>query len=267
MPYATNDGVRISYEREGTGPPILLGRPGFSMALDDWRDFGFVDALRDDYELILMDPRGHGMSDKPHDPAAFTADQRVADVVAVLDDAGIERAVYWGYSAGGVVGFAAVRYAPERFRAFVIGGAAPDAGNPEAQRRQAAALRTEGATDLVAFWERRGWAVLPPMPGRTRTNDVDALAAQAIAVGDKPDFSSALAQLRVPMPVYAGEADTPRHDTARRAVAGNPQVRFVSLPGLDHFTALSAATAILPHVRVFLASAPVAQGAAHAGKR
>jgi pimeloyl-ACP methyl ester carboxylesterase len=253
MPYATNDGVRIHYETEGDGPALLLHH-GFMLSLEDWRDGGFVDALKDDYALILMDPRGHGTSDKPHDSAAYTIETRVADVVAVIDDAGIDQAVYWGYSQGGVVGFAAVQHAPERFRAFVIGGAAPDAGNPEAQQRQAAALRTEGAADLVAFWERRGWAAPAFMQARMRANDVKALAAQAIAMGDRPDFSATLGNLRVPMLVYAGAADAPRHENARRAVAGNPLVTFVSLPGLDHSTALSAAPIIVPQVRAFLAS-------------
>ncbi len=93
MPYATNDGVRISYEREGSGPPIVL-QHGFTRSLEGWRDSGYVAALRDDYELILVDARGHGKSDKPHDPAAYTLDKRVGDILAVLDDAGIARAIY-----------------------------------------------------------------------------------------------------------------------------------------------------------------------------
>src|SRR5919199_6165398 len=139
MPYATNAGVRIYYEREGNGPPLVL-HEGFALSHQDWRDWGYVDDLNGHYDLLLMDPRGHGASDKPHDPAAYTYEQRVADVVAVLDDAGIERAVYWGYSMGGGVGYAAAHYAPARFRAFIVGGAAPSAGNPENARAAAEAL-------------------------------------------------------------------------------------------------------------------------------
>ncbi len=124
MPYATNGGVRIWYEREGSGPPILLHH-GFTASLEDWRDDGYVEMMKDDYELILMDPRGHGGSDKPHDPSAYARVTQVADVTAVLDDAGIEQAVYWGYSMGGRVGYGVAQYAPERFRALIIGGAQP----------------------------------------------------------------------------------------------------------------------------------------------
>jgi pimeloyl-ACP methyl ester carboxylesterase len=80
MPYATHDGVRIYYETEGSGPPLLL-HAGLSMSLNDWRDFGYVNALRDDYRLILLDPRGHGQSDKPHDPIAYAYNLLVGDVV------------------------------------------------------------------------------------------------------------------------------------------------------------------------------------------
>ena len=77
MPFATNDDVRIHYEREGSGPPLVLHH-GLFQALQAWRDDGYVEALAGDYALILMDPRGHGASDKPHDPAAYTLDKRAA---------------------------------------------------------------------------------------------------------------------------------------------------------------------------------------------
>jgi pimeloyl-ACP methyl ester carboxylesterase len=82
MPHANNDGVRIYYEREGSGPPLVL-HAGFMQRLQHWQDFGgFVAALKDDYDLIRLDPRGHGGSDKPRDPAQYTYDRRVADVLA-----------------------------------------------------------------------------------------------------------------------------------------------------------------------------------------
>ena len=92
MPYASNEGVRIHYEVEGSGPPLFL-HVGFLGTLEDWRreDTRYVEALRDAYRLVLLDPRGQGRSDAPHDPSAYTLDQRVGDVLAVLDAEGIER--------------------------------------------------------------------------------------------------------------------------------------------------------------------------------
>lgn len=138
MPDAMNDGVRIHYDREGSGPPLVL-QHGFTRSLEGWRDSGYVDALKGDYELILVDARGHGKSDKPHDPAAYAPDKRARDILAVLDDAGIDRAIYWGYSMGGQIGFAIAHYAPERFDALILGGMHPYA------RPSAAGMAGRGA--------------------------------------------------------------------------------------------------------------------------
>ena len=67
-----------------------------------------------DRQLILLDARGHGASDKPHDPAAYDLRLRVGDVTAVLDDLEIRRADYFGYSMGGWIGFGLAKHAPVR---------------------------------------------------------------------------------------------------------------------------------------------------------
>jgi len=64
MPYADNQGVRIHYQIEGLGHPLVL-QHGFTESIEDWYECGYVDALRRDYRLILVDARGHGKSDKP----------------------------------------------------------------------------------------------------------------------------------------------------------------------------------------------------------
>jgi pimeloyl-ACP methyl ester carboxylesterase len=118
--YVDNDGVRIHYLVEGKGPPLFL-HMGFSVDLTGWYEWGYVDALKDDYRLILIDPRGHGKSDKPRDSAAYQAAQRVGDVVAVLDDLGVERTHYLGYSMGGRIGFEVAQLAPSRLCSLIIG--------------------------------------------------------------------------------------------------------------------------------------------------
>jgi len=93
MPFATNAGVRIHYETEGSGQPLVLHHGSFASGAD-WRDLGYVDALKHDNLLILMDARGHGASDKPHDPAAYDLTLRASDVTSVLDDLNVERATF-----------------------------------------------------------------------------------------------------------------------------------------------------------------------------
>ena len=105
MPYANNDGVRIHYKIEGEGPTLIL-QHGYTMNLERWYQVGYVDALKSHYQLILIDLRGHGASDKPHDRAAYTWPVEVMDVLAVIDDLNISQTMFWGYSRGGGIGFA-----------------------------------------------------------------------------------------------------------------------------------------------------------------
>jgi pimeloyl-ACP methyl ester carboxylesterase len=51
----------------------------------DWRDLGYTDVLNRTNQLILIDARGHGASNKPHDSSAYDMASRAADVTSVLD--------------------------------------------------------------------------------------------------------------------------------------------------------------------------------------
>jgi pimeloyl-ACP methyl ester carboxylesterase len=115
MPYANNHSVRIHYQVEGEGPPLVL-QHGFTSSLQNWYAYGYVAALRQNYQLILIDARGHGQSDKLYDPQAYALQHRVEDVLAVLDALRIDNAHYLGYSMGGRIGFGIVKYHPVRRR-------------------------------------------------------------------------------------------------------------------------------------------------------
>ncbi len=104
MPYAGNQGVQIHYEVVGKGDPLLLVH-GMFANWKTWRDYGFVDAMKDEYRLIMVDVRGHGGSDKPHDPELYEEKLLVTDLAAVLDDLDVAKAHYLGYSMGGWIAF------------------------------------------------------------------------------------------------------------------------------------------------------------------
>lgn len=124
MPYATSDGLRIHYELEADGQPLVLYH-GLTGSGERWRDTGYTSGLGEGYRLILIDARGHGMSDKPHDPEAYGRRRQAADVVAVLDDLSIDSARFWGHSMGGDVVLTLGRHHPDRVRALVITGSPP----------------------------------------------------------------------------------------------------------------------------------------------
>jgi pimeloyl-ACP methyl ester carboxylesterase len=124
MPYAVNQGVRIHYQIEGDGEP-LVPQHGFADSLETWYDLGYVDGLKPRYRLILIDARGHGASDKPHEPDTYDRERNVADITTVLDDLDVPRAHYFGHSMGGRDGFAIARYAPDRVHSLILGGGSP----------------------------------------------------------------------------------------------------------------------------------------------
>ena len=140
MPYVTNQGVRIHYDVDGSGPPLVL-QHGWTFNNELWYRFGYVDALKPHHRLVLIDARGHGASEKPHDRAAYAWPVNIDDTLAVLDDLGIAKAAFWGYSMGGAIALGLAQHAPHRVSALIVGGATayprslwtfPDGNNPDA---------------------------------------------------------------------------------------------------------------------------------------
>ena len=89
---------------------------------DTWVDKGWIDLLTPIRQVIGVDQRGHGASDKPHDAEAYTPLVMAQDVVNLLDHLGIEKADVFGYSMGGGVAGALLGSHQERLRAVVMGG-------------------------------------------------------------------------------------------------------------------------------------------------
>src|SRR4030088_774487 len=116
MPKINRDGVNIYYEVHGSGPPLLLTH-GYSSTSGMWQ--GQIAALSKHHKLVLWDMRGHGQSDYPSDPAAYSEALTVADMAALLDEVGASTAIVGGLSLGGYMSLAFYRAAPHR------GGALP----------------------------------------------------------------------------------------------------------------------------------------------
>jgi pimeloyl-ACP methyl ester carboxylesterase len=107
---ADNDGVGIHYEVIGEGPPVVLLH-GFPDSGRLWRHQ--IPALADaGFQVVVPDQRGYGASDKPSGVDAYGMVHLVADVGAVLDDAGIERAHVVGHDWGAAVAWVLATLAP-----------------------------------------------------------------------------------------------------------------------------------------------------------
>ena len=98
MAFLNRDGVRIYFEERGKGPAVLLTH-GYGASARMWR--GQMEALSDRYRIIAWDMRGHDRSDYPDDPALYSHEATVADMAAILDACGVQKAVIGGLSLGG----------------------------------------------------------------------------------------------------------------------------------------------------------------------
>src|SRR5436309_11115363 len=152
MPKINRDGIEIYYEIFGSGPPLLLTH-GFSSTSAMWQ--GQIAALSKHHTLILWDMRGHGQSDYPDDPAAYSEALTVGDMAALLDKTDAETAIVGGLSLGGYMSLAFCRAHPERVRALLI----IDTG-PGFRKDDARDAWNKRALDTAERFEREGLAAL-----------------------------------------------------------------------------------------------------------
>jgi pimeloyl-ACP methyl ester carboxylesterase len=258
MPFADHGGVRIYYEVEGEGPPLLLAH-GLGGSTTFWRGYGYVEPLKDRFRLILFDARGHGKSDKLHEPPAYDLRLMVGDALAVLDALGIGRAHFWGYSMGAAIGFGLAQQFPERLTSLIAGGIDPfylpgERVEPSPLLGIFRRGLAEGPDALVEGMRAWAGSMNPHWEERLRGLDPRAMVAYLDPTRPRPRFVNGLPQMNLPCLLYAGELDGDAHRNGPAAAHQMPDARFVSLPGLDHGGASAAVDAIMPHVLAFLSA-------------
>jgi pimeloyl-ACP methyl ester carboxylesterase len=137
--YFDSAGVSIRYMDAGAGTPVLLVH-GFTADIErSWIETGILPDLARDYRVVAFDLRGHGTSDKPHDPRAY--DEVGVDAVRLMDHLKIRKAHLVGYSLGGIIAAKLLVTYPQRFLSAVLGGAA---------YRRSQSARSDRAADAAA---------------------------------------------------------------------------------------------------------------------
>ncbi|MGY4354977.1 pimeloyl-ACP methyl ester carboxylesterase [Bradyrhizobium sp. i1.7.7] len=206
MPKIDRDGVGIYYEVHGAGPPLLLTH-GYSSTSAMWH--GQVDALARDHKLVLWDMRGHGQSDYPDDPHAYSEARTVGDMAAILDAVGAERAIIGGLSLGGYMSLAFYRAYPQRARALLIIDTGPGFKKDDAREAwNARALATadkldhEGLDMLKSATRERATASHRNARGL-------ALAARGMLTQRDARVIELLPDIKVPSLVVVGADDAP----------------------------------------------------------
>jgi pimeloyl-ACP methyl ester carboxylesterase len=158
----------------------------------------------------------------------------VADVLAVLDAAQVDRAHVVGYSMGGWTALGLASLAPTRLRSLVIGGAHPYAQDLTQLRR----LLDGGMERWCLVLERSLGALPAAWRARAARNDLAALSA--VVADDRTDQSKALAGVTVPIRWIVGELD-PAREAVSRAAAATPRGELVVVPANDHFQTFASA--------------------------
>ncbi|HWM39896.1 MAG TPA: alpha/beta fold hydrolase [Streptomyces sp.] len=210
MPYArTADGVRIAFQPCGEGAPLVL-LAGQSNNHHWWDD------VRDDFHAthrtITFDYRGTGASDKPDEP--YSTEEFADDVVAVLDEMGVERAAVYGTSMGGrVAQWLAARH-PHRVRALVLGCTSPG-GRHGVERdddvRRSLVSSEPGAARqaLLELMYTPGWLAAHPGPYNTLGDPGMPAYAQRrhLAASNRHDAWDVLPDISAPTLVVHGSDD------------------------------------------------------------
>jgi len=249
MAFVDRDGVQIYYEVHGAGPAILLSH-GFSATSQMWQPQ--VAALSRGHKLILWDMRGHGRSDYPPEDSAYSEEATVADMVAVLDAAGVEKAVIGGLSLGGYMSLAFRRVHPERVTALLVVDTGPGFRNEEARARwnavalnTAERLQTEGLASLSGQSRERALSTHRSAEGLAR-------AARGMLTQRDARVIESLPAIDVPALVIVGADDAPFLKAADYMAAKIPDSRLQVLSGAGHASNLDQPEAFNAAVLEFL---------------
>ena len=243
-------GFRISFDDVGAGPPVVLVQ-GFTLSGGDWWELGYVDRVVGfGRRVLVVDPLGHGQSDRPHDPASYRWPGVALDIAAAMDAADVDRAVLWGYSRGAslVASLAAER--PDRVDAVILGGAAGLETDPP--NELAGWLKEMLAGDWAAYWSTPLGAGYTEADRRycEAVNDPRALAA-ALAGRRIYPYHTDLESISAPVLLYEGGEDDPDNGAVTAALLG---AEHRILAGLDHDGALAGIDVVVPIVEPFLSA-------------
>jgi pimeloyl-ACP methyl ester carboxylesterase len=232
MAFVVNRGCRLAYDVLGDGPTVLL-QTGLTLRRDDWADRGYVAAFADGYRVVMTDSLGHGDSDWSTDRARYAREHRAGDIVAVLDDIGVERAHLIGYSMGGWIASGVLVHHPERLASLVIGGWDPIAGLAAAVAFMKDTFGFDMTFESVLAYGRKA----DPQAAAWITPDVlPALRCCWDVMEQLDGVDEAIGRFEQPLLLWDG-VDDPYHGAARKIVARYPHVQFLETPG-DHIGAL-----------------------------
>ncbi len=233
--FASFDGTSIAYAvsggGDGDGGAVVLHHGFASTSEINWVRPGIVDALvKAGRRAVLIDARGHGESDHPHDPSAYGDGAMARDVRALLDHLGLRQVDIVGYSMGSFVALA-VAAVEGRTRSLCLGGAGTGQVERDGEAAEAIARALE-ADDPSSVTDRSGRA----FRSFADATGQDRIALAAIQRSGLPFDETAVRTIDVPTIVVNGDRDTLVGDPDSLARLMR-RARSVRVPG-DHLSAV-----------------------------
>lgn len=235
----TNDGVSLAYDdvtpAGGAERTVVLLHGFASNRHEGWRRTGWYGAFeRRGMRVIGLDQRGHGESAKLYEPEAYARSRLAADVLALMDHLGVERADLFGYSMGTRTALQAAVDAPERFSNLMLGGVGGrmlEPAQPAHGESIAEAMLADDPESIESPMQR-SFRHFADEQGENRK----ALAAFA-RTENPPLDPEALRRLPMPVLVVAGQRDDLAGDPEDLARLF-PHGKGVAVVGCDHFSAI-----------------------------
>lgn len=245
----TIDDIELHVERAGSGSPLVLLH-GFSGSADEWAEL--LPALAPLRDVIAVDLIGHGRSSAPGDPARYTIDHAVVDLLALLDALGVGRADVLGYSMGGRVALHLAAAAPARIGRLILESASPGIADPA--ERAARASSDDVLADRIARegleWFADHWAAIPlfasqaSLPAETRaalrerrlrgTTRGYANSLRGMGAGRQASLWERLPALAMPTLLISGELDIKYMASNEQVATLMPAARHAIVRGAGH---------------------------------
>lgn len=222
---------------------------GFLSNIEEaWKETNWVETLRENYQLILLDCRGHGKSDKPHDDS-YNSQKITDDVIKLLEHLSIEKANFFGYSMGANITFLILMTKPEIMISAILGGFVLTLTDKEifslwdreSFKRVIEAFKV-GSIKQVKGLIARAWRRL----AEKGENDLIALAAVLTGLFNEwskimtspAQMRGSLKKIKVPVMTVVGSSELIPGDTTLVAQLV-PDACHFQIQGKDHRTVLT----------------------------
>ncbi len=220
--FASFDGTKIYYEVRGKGEPVLLVH-GFIVNSNSWKNSAlYKELLKSGYKVIVLDMRGNGKSDKPHDSAAYENDAEAKDIMLLMKKMNIKQYNVVGYSRGSII-TARLLVLDNNVKKAVLGGMGSDFTNPEWPRR-------------IMFYRALMGDSIPELQGAVnyvKQQGFDQLALAYLQRAQPSTSKEALGKVQQPVLVVCGDKDSD-NGNAQDLAKLFPHAQYRAVPGVHN---------------------------------